>query len=406
LCYRNAAEVRIIVDNLEAHTDHLILLIGPEAADAETIRTALADTRGWAFSIEWVRNLSTGITRLRTGPIDAVLLDLILPDGQGLQIFDRICQTAPDVPILIICDPGDESLAIQGVQRGAQDYLLKTWIDQYSLPHAIRNMIERKAIAEALFVEQARAEVTLNSIGDAVLSTDIVGHITYLNVAAERMTGWSRQDATGRPLAEVFHIIDEGTREPATNPMARAVREDRPVGGTPNCVLVRRDGTEAAIEDAAAPIHDRRGRVTGAVIVFHDVSSAREMALRMSHLTHHDPLTDLPNRLLLHDRLTQAIELGRRHRRQLAVLFVDVDRFKHINDSLGREVGDHLLRLVAAQLTKCVRTSDTISRQGGDEFVIMLAEIESDSGRHRGTAARRRPRTPRHGEHRRQPLPG
>ena len=157
--------------------------------------------------------------------------------------------------------------------------------------------------------------------------------------------------------------------------MALAIREDKTVGLTPNCVLIRRDGVEAAIEDSAAPIHDRRGQVTGAVMVFHDVSAARALSLRMSYLAQHDSLTDLPNRALLNDRLTQAMALAHRHRRKLAVLFLDVDRFKHINDSLGHDIGDRLLQSVAQRLLACVRSSDTVSRQGGDEFVILLSEV-------------------------------
>jgi diguanylate cyclase (GGDEF)-like protein/PAS domain S-box-containing protein len=225
-----------------------------------------------------------------------------------------------------------------------------------------------------LFIERERAEVTLNSIGDAVLSTDNSGNVTYLNVVAEHMTGWSRKEAAGRPLAEVFQIIDGATHKPSPNPMELAIREDRAVGLAANCILIRRDGYESAIEDSAAPIHDRHGQVTGAVIVFHDVSMARAMVQEMSHLAQHDVLTDLPNRLLLNDRLTQAISLARRNKTQVAVLFLDLDGFKHINDSLGHAIGDRLLQSVATRLAACVRKSDTVSRQGGDEFVILLSE--------------------------------
>jgi diguanylate cyclase (GGDEF)-like protein/PAS domain S-box-containing protein len=222
---------------------------------------------------------------------------------------------------------------------------------------------------------RVRGKVTLNSIGDAVVSINVSGQVTYLNIVAEYLTGWSQQEAAGRPLAEVFRIIDGTTRAEARNPMELAIREKKTVGLTPNCVLIRRDGVDFSIEDSAAPIHDRYGQVTGAVMVFHDVSAARAMTVKMSYLAQHDSLTDLPNRLLLNDRLTEAMSLAHRYGRQLALLFLDVDRFKHINDSLGHLIGDRLLQLIAQRLLGCVRASDTVSRQGGDEFVILLSEL-------------------------------
>jgi diguanylate cyclase (GGDEF)-like protein/PAS domain S-box-containing protein len=233
-----------------------------------------------------------------------------------------------------------------------------------------------RAAEDALYQEKERAQVTLNSIGDAVLTTDMQGNVTYLNLVAEAMTGWSREEALGRPLAEVFKIIDGTTRQAAVNPAERAISEDKTVGLAADCVLIRRDGFEAGIEDSAAPIHDRQGRVGGAVLVFHDVSESRAMALKMSHMAHHDFLTGLPNRALLTERLTQAMALAKRNGKQLALLFMDLDYFKHINDSLGHAIGDQLLQLVAERLSACVRTTDTVCRQGGDEFVILLVEIE------------------------------
>jgi diguanylate cyclase (GGDEF)-like protein/PAS domain S-box-containing protein len=224
--------------------------------------------------------------------------------------------------------------------------------------------------------ENERAELTLNSIGDAVISTDMPGNVTYLNAVAERMTGWPRDEAIGRPLGRVFRIVDGATRETSPNPMDLAVRMNTTVGLTSNCVLIRRDGFETAIEDSAAPIHDRRGRVTGAVIVFHDVSAARATSLQTSHLAAHDSLTDLPNRMLLKDRLTQAIESARRHRHQLGVVFLDLDRFKPVNDAYGHGIGDQLLQSVARRLVASVRRSDTVSRHGGDEFVVLLSQVE------------------------------
>jgi diguanylate cyclase (GGDEF)-like protein/PAS domain S-box-containing protein len=351
-----------------------ILLIENDPAAADKIRAALDLASGGSFDVEWVRQLSEGLERLSKKGIDAVLLELSLPDNQGLDTFDKLFAAAPDIPILVLGN-GNEALAKEAVGRGAQDYLLAGHIDSYSLPRALHNAIERKAVEDALFVEKERAVVTLNSIGDAVLCTDISGNITYLNLVAESMTGWPREEAIGKPLADVFRIIDGATRKTARDPMKMAVEQNKTVGLTPNCVLIRRDGFESAIEDSAAPIHDRAGRITGAVIVFHDVSAARAMSVQMTHSAQHDVVTNLPNRLLLNDRINQSIASGRRWKRPLAVIFLDLDRFKYINDSLGHGIGDELLQCVSKRLLASVRASDTVSRQGGDEFVILLSEI-------------------------------
>ena len=354
---------------------HSVLLIEDDPAVAGVIQEALADLSDSPFIVEWVRRLCDGLERVSRGGIAAVLLDLFLPDSQGINTFSTLSLAAPGVPVLVLGGLSDEDTAKEAVNRGAQDYLLKIRLDNYSLTRALHSVIARKAVEDALFLEKERAQVTLNSIGDAVISTDIAGNITYLNQVAERMTGWSGEEASGRPFAEVFQIIEGVTRETARNPMQLAVKQNQPVGLTSNCILVRRDGCESAIEDSTAPIHSRTGQVIGAVIVFRDVSEARAMRLKMTHLAQYDFLTDLPNRLLLKDRITQAISLSRRHGKHLAVLFLDLDGFKHINDSLGHEIGDKVLQLVAQRLVACVRTSDTISRHGGDEFVILLSEL-------------------------------
>lgn len=353
-----------------------VLLITPDPTDADLILKVLADARDGPFDMRWVSKLSDGLEQLSKSGIDAILLKLSLAHGDGIEVFDKLFLAAPQIPILVLGVSDDEDVGRQAVQHGADDYLLKDYINGYTLPQALRNAIERRAVENTLFMERDRAQVTLDSIGDAVLSTDILGNVTYLNLVAEKMTGWSRDEASGRPLAEVFHIIDGATRAVAQNPMELAIKENKAVALTANCLLIRRDGVECAIEDSASPIHDRTGQVVGAVIVFHDVSESRDMKVKMSHLAQHDSLTDLPNRTLLHDRITQAIALARRHGSQCAVLFLDVDRFKLINDSLGHTIGDQLLRSVAERLSACVRGTDTVSRPGGDEFVVLLSEIE------------------------------
>ena len=486
----------------------LVLLIEDDPADAKLILEALSGDVDSPFRVEWATLLSVGLERLSKEGVDVVMLDLSLPDVQGIEAVDQVCLAAPDLLVLVLSGLTDEEVARQAVQRGAYDYFSKGHVDAHWLPRALRYVIAQKtaldalAVSEArsraisdasplgilvtdkqgsclytnaayhrisgltfeealgmnwkvaihsddrervfaewqdaarnqtpfktefrflredqsvvwtrvnaapmregkklhgyvqtvedvterkseeallqdaqerLFEEKERAQVTLNSIGDGVLTTDTLGNIIYLNRVAEEMTGWPWQDASSRPLAEVFNVIDATTRQPARNLAQQAMQQNEIVSLDMHSVLIRRDGFESGIEDSAAPIHDRHGRVIGAVLVFHDVSHSRAIALEMSHQAQHDFLTGLPNRLLLTDRLTQAIALSRRRGTKVALLFLDLDRFKLVNDSLGHAIGDKLLQSVAQRLTTCVRTSDTICRLGGDEFVALLSEIE------------------------------
>lgn len=220
------------------------------------------------------------------------------------------------------------------------------------------------------------AKITLDAIGDGVLVVDPKGDLIYLNRVAEKLTGWSSEEALGRPVEQIFFIFDGVTRERAKSPAQRAINEGRIVELALGSVLVRRDGSDIAIEDSASPIRNRFGEIAGAVIIFHDARQSGVAMEKMNHLAQHDFLTGLPNRMLLTERLTQAIGMADRHSKQLALLFLDLDYFKQINDSYGHGVGDHLLQEVAAEVEACVRGTDTVSRHGGDEFVILLSEIE------------------------------
>lgn len=353
-----------------------LLLIEDNPGDARLLREMLNEQGSHNIEFTHVECMSEAEKHLAECEVDIILLDLGLPDAQGLEAVRRAHAAAPRVPLVVLTALDDESLAAQALQEGAQEHLIKGQVDTRGLMRALRYAVERKIMEEALFVETERAQVTLNSIGDAVACTDISGHLTFLNIVAERMTGWSWREAEGRPMAEVFRVLDATSRETIPNPMVMAVGQDRTVHLPSNCILVRRDGFEIPIEDSAAPIHDREGGSTGAVIVFRDVSAARAMALQMAHSAQHDFLTGLPNRMLLNDRVSQAIALASRHMKQVAVLFLDLDGFKYINDSLGHSIGDKLLQSIAKRLVHCVRDSDTVSRQGGDEFVVLLSEAE------------------------------
>jgi diguanylate cyclase (GGDEF)-like protein/PAS domain S-box-containing protein len=220
------------------------------------------------------------------------------------------------------------------------------------------------------------ALITLDAIGDGVLVVDTSGKLIYVNKVAEKMTGWPREEALGRLVEQIFFIFDGDTRERAVSPAQRAIDEGKIVELALGSVLIQRDGELLAIEDSAAPIRDRHGKIAGAVIVFHDANQSGAAIEKMSYHAQHDFLTGLPNRMLLLERLTHEIAMSKRRHKKIALLFLDLDRFKQINDTHGHAIGDHLLQNVAAELRDCVRNTDIVSRHSGDEFVVLLTEIE------------------------------
>jgi diguanylate cyclase (GGDEF)-like protein/PAS domain S-box-containing protein len=353
-----------------------VLLVEDNLGDARLLREMLNEDRSLGIELVHVGRMSEAEGHLSLHPVDIILLDLGLPDAQGLEAVRRAHAAAPLVPLVVLTGMDDEALGAQAMQDGAEDYLVKDQLETRGLLRALRYAIERKMMEAALFAEKERAQTTLNCIGDAIICTDTSGNITFLNVIAEGITGWSSHEAVGRAMGDVFLILDTTTRQTTPNRTELATPRDRTVYLPSDSILIRRDGVETPIEDSASPIYDGEGQATGAVTVFRDVSAARAMALEMAHSAEHDFLTGLPNRILLNDRIGQAIAFAKRHEKKVAVLFLNLDGFKHINDSLGHSIGDKLLQSIAKRLVDCVRGSDTVSRQGGDEFVVLLSEME------------------------------
>lgn len=235
---------------------------------------------------------------------------------------------------------------------------------------------ERKRMEDELFDEKERVRLTLQSIGDAVVCSDAQGRVTYLNPVAERLTGWQAFDAAGHNVDEVVSLRSPDNDDLLASPLRAAIKQATVVDVVRGVVVHRRTGQRFQVEETASPITDRHGTVTGAVAVLRDVTEAAAMAERMARLAQYDALTDLPNRVLLQDRAQLAISQARRDGKSLAVMYLDLDGFKAVNDSLGHDVGDQLLVQFAQRLQAAVRASDTVCRQGGDEFVVLLPGLD------------------------------
>ena len=240
------------------------------------------------------------------------------------------------------------------------------------------DITEQRIYEEALFREKESAQITLKSIGDGVVTTDADANVEYLNPVAEELTGWKVDDATGRPIDEIFRGFHEETCEPIENPLAIAIRRNRSIKSVRPTLLIRRDGNELYIESNASPIRNDKGDVSGGVLVFHDVSEARELNRRLSYHASHDILTGLVNRREFEHCLERALKSAKARETSYALCYLDLDQFKIINDSCGHSAGDALLSQLGALLKSKIRWRDTLARLGGDEFGLLLESCTLD----------------------------
>ncbi len=230
--------------------------------------------------------------------------------------------------------------------------------------------------ANELFHQKELAQVTLHSIGDAVITADAEVRVEYLNPVAEELTGWTTKDAQGRPLSEVFRVINAQTRQPTDNPGELAIASGQVVYLPNNTLLIRRNGREVPIEDSGAPIRDREGQIIGGILVFYDVSERGGLHNQhlLSYQATHDNLTQLANRREFERRLLDLVQRARREGSEHALCYLDLDQFKLVNDTCGHAAGDNLLRHLGYLLRGKVRKNDTLARLGGDEFGVLLVD--------------------------------
>ncbi len=345
-----------------------LLLVEDNPGDVRLFNLMLLDE---VPPIQWVHceTLSDALKVVEasreTSPFDAILLDLSLPDSQGVDTFHRIHQAASDIPIVILTALNDKNIASRLASLGAQDYLVKGFVQADLMVRSLHYAIERKKAEVSLKVASKVFECML----EGIIMVDGDFMITNVNQAFTNIMGYQAEEVIGRPVYAFMSENQENTLHTLLNLLATQ--------GTWQGEVWQRcksGKTFPAHLSASRIMHPNR-EVSQFVIVFSDISDIKLSEERLHHLAYHDPLTGLPNRLFLNDRLEQAILHGKRQKSGVTVMFIDIDHFKQINDSMGHAVGDVLLRTIAERLVASVRETDTVARLGGDEFAIILTDI-------------------------------
>lgn len=495
------------------------LLIEDSLVDAQLFETLISSAEFTELKLHHTQRFRDALEAMQARTFDVILLDLCLPDGRGIELVKQLKERTPQVPIVVLTGIEDQQVAVEALQEGVQDYLVKSdtfspqrlqklgYVDignlivktlryaieradliqqlavskeryslavegardgiwdwnlitnrvfysarwrsliglpskdtndspkqwrsrihphdqdafeqklkahlaypqpqqfhhEYRLLHADGNyrwvltrgmalwnekgvayrfagsqtdMTTRKSLENALHQEKELAQITLQSIGDAVITTDEQGYIKDFNPVAERLTGWQASDARERPISEVCHIVDSGTRLDLDNPAIQAIETGEVISLSSHPTLVSRTGEEFAIGDSAAPIRSSQGEIVGTVLVFHDVTEERGRAKQLAWQASHDPLTHLFNRQRFIQTLEEGIADARRQNAQHVLCCMDLDHFKAVNDTCGHAAGDQLLRQIADLWRSKIRSSDSLARLGGDEFGLLLYDCD------------------------------
>jgi diguanylate cyclase (GGDEF)-like protein/PAS domain S-box-containing protein len=357
-----------------AHDALRVLLIEDSPEEAELVRAMVAESAGEKVHIEHVMRLHDGLERLKGEPVDVVLLDFSLPDSSGLTSFEKTRKVAPHVPIVILTNLDDEETAVLAVREGAQDYLVKRKVDKELLVRSIRYAIARMKAERALLDSEERYALAVNAANDGIWDWSLNNGTAYFSPRWKSMLGY-RENEIGAAIEEWFSrvVADDSVtlhkaldahlsgQEPHFEHEHRITCKD----GTARWVLAR----GLAMRDASGAPYRMAGSLS-------DISARKRAEEQLLHDALYDALTQLPNRALFLDHLGLAMDQARRRRDSMfAVLFIDLDRFKNINDSLGHSVGDDLLVELARRLTHFLRPGDTVARLGGDEFAVLLNDV-------------------------------
>ena len=360
-----------------------ILIIEDEPGDFGLIqaylRMAELGKGGVTKRMAWAKTLAEGIAAAIADKPDIVLLDLSLPDSAGLSTVQSLRAAVPGLPIVVLTGHNDNALAASALQAGAQDYLIKGQFDHYALGHAVRHALVRDALEARLRL----FEVALNSVANGIVITDTQAQIQWVNPAFTELTGFTLEEALGYMPGDLLKSGKQGIT--FYQHMWETILSGQTWRG--EVINRRKDGILYDEALTIAPVIGANKAIQHFVAIMQDITERKQSEEQISKLAFYDTLTSLPNRRLLNDRLEHAMAASRRSERYGAVIFLDMDNFKPLNDSYGHSVGDLLLKEVACRLSACVREVDTVARFGGDEFVVLLSELDANRAESAAQAA-------------------
>ncbi|MBI5099450.1 MAG: EAL domain-containing protein [Nitrospirae bacterium] len=342
-----------------------ILLIEDNPGDVRLIREMLKKSK-LAYSFDHAGTLSDGLVKLKEHAFDVILLDMNLPDSSGLDSIPEIKRVASKIPIVMLTGLDDEETAVSALQLGVQDYLLKDRIDRTLLLHSLRYAMERKRILDALAESEEKYKNLVDNSLVGVYKANLEGEILFANNALARMLEYSSPEE----MMSVMALSLYKTPKERRNLLDILIKTGK-VNNFEIDAVTKTGKTKSLLLSLTL-----NGDVISGMLI--DISKRKQMEETIKHLAYHDILTGLPNRLLFIDHLRLALSQSSRNQHMVAVLYLDLDNFKEINDSLGHAAGDQLLQAVSRRLKTCLRESDTIARIGGDEYGILLPHADNE----------------------------
>jgi diguanylate cyclase (GGDEF)-like protein/PAS domain S-box-containing protein len=351
-----------------------VLHVSSHPADKAQVASALGAIRGQPYRLEVTSTMADALARIKHGRVDAILLDLALPDSSGLTTLLRLQPKATHIPIVVLVDPGEEDVGNEAVSRGALDFLVRDHLTTALVERVLRYATERTHTMLALKASEQRYRELFQNVTAGVFQTTAEGKFMAANPALVRLLGYDSEDE----LLELDVARDIYFDPDHRQNWIKAMREDGEIRNS-ELVLKRKDGSRIVVLENSRAVHDADGRVLFYEGTITDITAAHELSQQLSYEASHDALTGLANRREFELRLQRALELSQATGVEHAVLYLDLDRFKIVNDTCGHVAGDELLRQLGEVMQQRVRNNDVVARLGGDEFALLLHNCDADS---------------------------